>query len=65
MVRDRLDFFTSRSWLMKTDQTRALAESLSPQDAQLFLFHPREICWKNYMNIYLHGIGTYLLGNKA
>uniref|UniRef100_A0A2A4J0C7 Fatty acyl-CoA reductase n=1 Tax=Heliothis virescens TaxID=7102 RepID=A0A2A4J0C7_HELVI len=59
--RNLLNFFTSHSWEMKADRTRALHASLSPEDRLKFPCDPSDINWKEYIKIYLLGIEKFLM----
>ncbi|XP_045534627.1 putative fatty acyl-CoA reductase CG5065 [Papilio machaon] len=60
LVRDTLQYFTSRSWEMKCDRTRALFASLSVTDRLEFPFDPTNITWSKYIPIYFMGIRKFM-----
>lgn len=64
MVRDALEYFTSHSWVMKTDKSEALYEDLSPSDARQFPFLAKDIIWAEYMPLYFQGVKKYLIEKK-
>ncbi|KOB73764.1 Fatty-acyl-CoA reductase [Operophtera brumata] len=58
--RDALSYFTSHSWLMRTNGTRALAASLSPADCRQFPCRPQDINWREYIPVYWAGIRKFI-----
>ncbi|XP_013149249.1 PREDICTED: fatty acyl-CoA reductase 1-like [Papilio polytes] len=60
LVRDTLQYFTSRSWEMKCDRTRDLFASLSVNDRLEFPFDPALITWSKYIPIYFIGIRKFM-----
>ncbi|KAJ8721259.1 hypothetical protein PYW07_002034 [Mythimna separata] len=62
--RDILEFFTSNSWEMKADRTRALHATLSPKDQHQFPCDPSNINWSEYITVYIEGINRFLLTKR-
>ncbi|CAH2108616.1 unnamed protein product [Euphydryas editha] len=60
-VRSVLEYFTSRSWIIRASKTRALANSLSPSDKKIFPCDPKDIIWEEYIRTYCQGIRQFLL----
>lgn len=61
ILREKLQFFITSSLIIKSQETRDLAESLSPSDKRIFPFNPIDIDWDEYIPIYYQGIREFLL----
>ncbi|CAG7787074.1 unnamed protein product, partial [Allacma fusca] len=58
---DVLEYFTSNKWTIRNENTKALYDSLSPQDKRVFNFNVHDIDWLKYTWNYLSGIRAYVL----
>ncbi|KAK8780280.1 hypothetical protein V5799_018381 [Amblyomma americanum] len=62
-VRERMDvvrYFTTHSWLFRSDNVRGLISDLSPTDKKLFSLDVQNIEWRPYWEQYVLGIRKYL-----
>ncbi|XP_077520155.1 fatty acyl-CoA reductase 1-like [Amblyomma americanum] len=62
-VRERMDvvrYFTTHSWLFRSDNVRGLISDLSPTDKKLFSLDVQVIVWRPYWEQYVLGIRKYL-----
>uniref|UniRef100_A0A2A4J5N8 Fatty acyl-CoA reductase n=1 Tax=Heliothis virescens TaxID=7102 RepID=A0A2A4J5N8_HELVI len=59
--RQLLDYYSSHSWELKADRTRALHASLSSEDRLKFPCDPSDINWKEYTKVYFHGIEQFVI----
>lgn len=57
---DTLQYFTTHSWMFRTDNVLDLVRELSPTDAKLFNFDVRTLAWSQYWKNYILGIRKYL-----
>ncbi|XP_077559527.1 fatty acyl-CoA reductase 1-like [Haemaphysalis longicornis] len=57
---DAVQYFSTHSWLFRTDNMVALLDHLSPADKQLFNFDIRTVQWRVYWDQYMLGIRKYL-----
>ncbi|CAH2077051.1 unnamed protein product, partial [Iphiclides podalirius] len=64
-IRESMQFFPLRSWMIKSGRARELFTSQSSQDQQLFPCDPTEIVWAHYIPAYFHGIKTFLLNLRV
>ncbi|XP_037298055.1 putative fatty acyl-CoA reductase CG5065 [Manduca sexta] len=60
-IRNLQNNFSVRSWVIKSERTRSLYSSLSPEDKQEFPFDPKLIDWKKFSAVYCYGIRRFLL----
>ncbi|CAG7664370.1 unnamed protein product [Allacma fusca] len=58
---DVLEYFTVNKWTFKSDSTKALYNSLSPQDKSVFNFNVQDIDWDSYVVDYASGVRKYAL----
>ncbi|XP_022814954.1 fatty acyl-CoA reductase 1-like [Spodoptera litura] len=59
-VRNAYEYFTSNMFVMRSDRTRELHSSLSPEDREEFQCDPTQIRWPEYLKDNMHGIYKYL-----
>nr|AGP26039.1 fatty acyl reductase [Agrotis segetum]AID66648.1 fatty acyl reductase [Agrotis segetum] len=59
-----IDFFTSHSWVMKTDRVRELFGSLSLAEKHMFPCDPSSIDWTDYLQSYCYGVRRFLEKKK-
>ncbi|CAH0581580.1 unnamed protein product [Chrysodeixis includens] len=62
---DTLDYFTSHSWIFKSNSTQQLYNSLQPSDKKEFYFDSSDINWDEYFETYLDGIERFLLKPRS
>ncbi|CAG7820093.1 unnamed protein product [Allacma fusca] len=58
---DVLEYFSVNIWTFKSNSTKALYGSLSPQDKSVFRFNVQDIDWDSYIVDYTSGIRKYAL----
>ncbi|XP_077518279.1 putative fatty acyl-CoA reductase CG5065 [Amblyomma americanum] len=58
---DAVQFYTTNSWLLRSENAVELISDLSPTDKQLFNFDIREMDWHLYWDQYMLGIHRFLL----
>ncbi|XP_076754544.1 fatty acyl-CoA reductase 1 [Xylocopa sonorina] len=56
-----LEYFSTQQWNFRDDNVRQLAEQLSPEDRQTFMFDVKEIDWPAYIEQYILGIRLFML----
>ncbi|CAL7951768.1 unnamed protein product [Xylocopa violacea] len=56
-----LEYFSTHQWKFRDDNVRQLAEQLSPEDRQTFMFDVRQIDWPSYIEHYILGIRHFIL----
>jgi fatty acyl-CoA reductase len=56
-----LEYFTTQQWNFRDDNVRKLAEQLSPEDRQTFMFDVKQIDWPSYLENYILGIRQFIL----
>lgn len=66
-VATSLEFFTSHEWIFGQHNLRALWESMSPVDADLFNFDTskRNVDWEVYLVYFCEGLRKYLLKERT
>ncbi|KAF9423133.1 hypothetical protein HW555_001437 [Spodoptera exigua] len=64
-VRNAYDYFTSNTFIMRSDRTRQLHASLSPEDREQFQCDPTQINWPEYLKVNMNGIYKYLKPPKV
>ncbi|KAL1414462.1 hypothetical protein MTO96_000865 [Rhipicephalus appendiculatus] len=57
---DAVSFYTTNSWLFRSDNIVGLMNDLSPADKQLFDLDVRKLDWCQYWDNYMLGIRKYL-----
>ncbi|KAH8026084.1 hypothetical protein HPB51_015433 [Rhipicephalus microplus] len=57
---DAVSFYTTNSWLFRSDNIVGLMNDLSPTDKQLFNLDVRKLDWCQYWDNYMLGIRKYL-----
>ncbi|KAL3225869.1 hypothetical protein MRX96_025345 [Rhipicephalus microplus] len=55
-----VSFYTTNSWLFRSDNIVGLVNDLSPTDKQLFNLDVRKLDWCQYWDNYMLGIRKYL-----
>ncbi|CAH0702219.1 unnamed protein product [Spodoptera exigua] len=63
-LRDAYEHFSSNAWIMRSDRTRQLHASLSPEDQEKFKCDPTQINWPEYLKDYCRGVLKYLKPRK-
>ncbi|KAH9635409.1 hypothetical protein HF086_006649, partial [Spodoptera exigua] len=63
-LRDSYEHFSSNAWIMRSDRTRQLHASLSPEDQEKFQCDPTHINWPEYLKDYCRGVLKYLKPRK-
>ncbi|XP_038214769.1 putative fatty acyl-CoA reductase CG5065 [Zerene cesonia] len=58
---DTIRFFSSQSWMIMSDKTRAMFYNLSPEDRKTFPCDASLFSWEEYMPIYYHGVKRFLI----
>lgn len=56
-----LQYFSTNQWNFRDDNVRRLAEQLSPEDRETFMFDVRNIDWPSYLEHYILGIRQFIL----
>lgn len=56
-----LEYFSTQQWNFRDDNVRELAEQLSPEDRQTFMFDVKQIDWPSYIEHYILGIRHFIL----
>lgn len=56
-----MEFFFTRTWDIKFDETMKLFECLSKDDKVIFNFHPKTINWWEFTNKYARGVHKFIL----
>ncbi|KAH6935251.1 hypothetical protein HPB50_004820 [Hyalomma asiaticum] len=57
---DAVAFYTTNSWLFRSDNMVELMNDLSPKDKQIFDLDIRKLDWSQYWDTYMLGIRKYL-----
>lgn len=56
-----LEYFTTQQWKFRDDNVKKLAEQLSNEDRQTFMFDVKQIDWPSYLENYILGIRQFIL----
>ncbi|KAM9754354.1 fatty acyl-CoA reductase 1 isoform 1-T1 [Menidia menidia] len=59
-----LEYFTSHSWMWKTDNMTMLMAQMSAEDKKVFNFDVRQLHWAEYMENYCMGTKKYVLNEE-
>uniref|UniRef100_A0A2H1V8I9 Fatty acyl-CoA reductase n=1 Tax=Spodoptera frugiperda TaxID=7108 RepID=A0A2H1V8I9_SPOFR len=62
-IRNAYDYFTTNNFILRSDRTRGLYSSLSPEDREEFPCDPTQIRWPEYLKDNMNGI--YKLADPA
>ncbi|XP_050561980.1 fatty acyl-CoA reductase 1-like isoform X1 [Spodoptera frugiperda] len=63
-IRNAYDYFTTNNFILRSDRTRELHSSLSPEDREEFPCDPTQIRWPEYLKDNMNGIYKYLKAPK-